>query len=117
MKHVILPLDDGPAERPYSGSDLYGLTIGSPVLNLILLAFHAPPGAPLRNGSTISRISSPGLRDLLDHPSLTKLLGAPPSRFQTVVLPSFSLTCRRMNVCGLVYLNSCTEPSSSIGFS
>src|SRR5713226_1158513 len=116
MKHVILPLDGGPAERQNSGSDLYGLTIGSPRLNLILLAFHAPPGAPLRNGSIISRISSPGLRDLLDHPSRTKMLGAPPSRFQTV-LPSLSLTSRRMKVCGLVYLNSCTVPSSSTGLS
>ena len=26
-------------------------TIGSPFLNLTLLTFHAPPGAPLRNGS------------------------------------------------------------------
>jgi hypothetical protein len=58
-------------------------TIGSPFLYLILLTFQAPPGAPLRNGSTVIWSSSPGFKVLLDQPSRINPLGAPPSRFQS----------------------------------
>src|SRR5262249_13962540 len=75
------------------------------------------PGAPLRNGSIVSFSSSPGLSVLLDQPSRTNALGAAPSRLQSWVPPSCCLTARMMNECGLVNLNSCTTPSSSIGFS
>src|SRR5262245_46450145 len=55
-----------------------------------------------------------GFEALLDQPSRARALGVTPSRFQTVTLPSCALTSKRMNVWGLVYLNSCTTPSSSI---
>src|SRR5947199_3500055 len=64
--------------------------IGRPSLYLILLTFQAPPGAPLRNGSTVTRTSSPALRVLADHPSRVSAVGLPASRFQTVKLPSWS---------------------------
>ena len=71
------------------------------------------PGAPLRNGAIVILSSSPALRLLLDHPSRARALGVTPSRFQTVMLPSCALTSKRINVWGLVYLNSCTTPSRS----
>ena len=54
--------------------------IGRPSLNLVLPTDQEPPGAPLRNGSIVSCSSSPGFKVLLDHPSRTSALGAPPSR-------------------------------------
>ena len=56
-------------------------------------------------------ISSPGLSVPLVQPSLAIRLGARPSRFQTVVLPSGPLTSNKRYECGLVYLNSCTVPT------
>src|SRR5262245_5523292 len=109
---VVLPFGDG------RGDGIYCETrIGCPSLSLVLLTDQEPPGAPLRNGSILSFSSLPGLSVLLDHPSRTNALGAAPSRLQSWVLPSCCLTARMMNECGLVNLNSCTTPSSSIGFS
>ena len=53
--------------------------IGRPSLNLVLPTDQEQPGAPLRNGSIVSCSSSPGFKVLLDHPSRTSALGAPPS--------------------------------------
>src|SRR6266566_607397 len=83
-------------------------TIGLPSMNLILLMFQAPPGAPLRSGSMVRRNSSPGFSDLLVQPSRARALGLPPSRFHASVVPSLSLMSRMMKECGLVYLNSLT---------
>src|SRR5215471_18797400 len=110
--HVVLPFGDGRGDRIYCET-----RIGCPSFSLVLLTDQEPPGAPLRNGSIVSFSSSPGLSVLLDQPSRTNALGAPPSRLQSWMLPSCCLTARMMNECGLVNLNSCTTPSSSIGFS
>ena len=91
--------------------------IGRPSLNLVFPTDQEPPGAPLRSGSIVSCNSSPGFNVLLDHPSRTSALGAPPYKLQSWVPPSCCLTCKMMKECGLVNLNSCTTPSSSIGFS
>src|SRR5215475_15118264 len=88
-----------------------------PSLNLVFINAHAPPGAPLRNGSIVRTNSSPGLRVLADMPSRARMLGEGPSRFHTVLAPSFPLTSTRMKLWGLVYLNSTTVPASSIGCS
>src|SRR6266436_2905095 len=92
-------------------------TIGLPSMNLILLMFQAPPGAPLRSGSMVRRNSSPGLSDLLVQPSRASALGLPPSRFHASALPSLSLISRMMKECGLVYLYSLTTPVTSCGCS
>src|SRR5580704_15074509 len=91
-------------------------TIGPPSLSLVFCTDQEPPGAPERSGSMVILSSVPGGKDLADQPSRDRPPGAPPSRFQTVV-PSPSLTCNRMKVCGLVNLNSLTVPTSSIGCS
>src|SRR5262249_36494607 len=92
-------------------------TIGSPFLYLTLFTFQAPPGAPLRSGSTLSCSSSPGFKVLLVQPSRMRPLGAPPSRLQTWLVPSCSLTSRMMKACGAVYFHSFTTPTRSIGCS
>src|SRR6516164_1382734 len=91
--------------------------IGLPSARLVLLTFQAPPGAPLRSGSIVILSWSPALSDLLVHPSRTRALGLPPSRFQTASAPSGPFALSRMKVCGLVNLNSVTVPASSIGCS
>src|SRR5262245_53034900 len=106
-------IDNPPKDQSVLGRS----TTGLPSRKLIWLTFQAPPGAPLRNGQIINLSSSPGLMVLLDHPSRTRPLGLPPSRFQVVGSPSFCLTWSRMNVCGLVNLKSTTTPSSSVGLS
>src|SRR5262245_5293419 len=108
---------ENPPRLPPDQSILARSTTGRPSRKLIWFTFQAPPGAPLRNGQTIILSSSPALMVLLDHPSRTRALGLAPSRFQVVDSPSLALTWSRMNVCGLVNLNSTTTPSSSAGLS
>src|SRR6266849_3836967 len=88
--------------------------IGLPSLNLVFIRAQAPPGAPLRNGSIVNTNSSPGLSVLADMPSRARMLGDGPSRFHTVLAPSFPLTSTRIKLCGLVYRNSTTVPAISI---
>src|SRR5712671_3199406 len=106
---------DGFCRRPEQES--HWPEIGLPSLNLVFIRAHAPPGAPLRNGSIVSTSSSPGLRVLADMPSRARMLGEGPSRFHTAPAPSLPLTSTRMKLCGLVYLNSTTVPAISIGLS
>src|SRR5262249_1271638 len=73
---------------------------GFPSRNLICWVTQAPPGTPLRNGATLSLISSPGLSEVRVQPSRARALGLTPSRAQTSVVPSSCLTSRMMNVCG-----------------
>src|SRR5216684_5240159 len=113
ISHVYVRSDMQPSPDGRTRK-LYWPEIGLPSLNLVFIRAQAPPGAPLRNGSIVSTNSSPGLSDLADMPSRARMLGEGPSRFHTVLAPSFPLTSTRIKLCGLVYRNSTTVPAISI---
>src|SRR5215468_1852691 len=71
--------------------------IGVPSLYVVLCACQTPPGAPLRNGSTVIRNSSPGLSVWLDQPSHLRLLVLSPSRFHVTGGASWPATSNAMN--------------------
>ena len=88
-------------------------TIGLPSLKVAFFGVQAPPGAPLRSGSIISRTSSPGLSVLFDQPSQVKLLGLFPSSLQITGRASAPFTSRNMNAWGLLNRYSCTIPTTA----
>src|SRR5215469_11472437 len=113
-----LPLFRGRRRKcsPLKCSPYFAGTTGLPSRSLVFCTDQEPPGAPLRSGSTVIFSWVPGGSVLADQPSRDRPPGAAPSRFHTSLSWPF-LTSRRMNVCGLVNLNSFTVPLSSIGCS